>query len=102
MTQKARRERAREPVHGTHFEEKTFDHWPLKNGNRMRVSVEYFAGYDRVHIRRCRRGRNGELYPTQKGVAIQIGHLGRLLKALRAVRAHARKIGVLPPRSRPR
>jgi hypothetical protein len=95
MTQKAR-ERAREPVHGTHFEEKTFDHWPLKNGETVRVSIDNYQGHDLVHVRRCRRGPNGELYPTQKGVAIQIGHLGRLLKALRAVRGHARAIGLLP------
>jgi hypothetical protein len=102
MTQKARRERAREPVHGTHFEEKTVDHWPLKNGEIVRVSVNYFAGYDLVHIRLWQRGPNGQLYPTEKGAAIGIGQLPRVLKALTAVRTHAREIGLLPPRSRPR
>ena len=53
MTQKARRrDRARKPVQVTHFEEKIFYEWPLKNGDRMRVSVGYFAGHDIVHIRR--------------------------------------------------
>jgi hypothetical protein len=93
---------AREPVHLIHFEEKIFDQWPLKNGETVRVSIDYDSGYDLIHVRRCRRGPNGELYPTQKGVAIQIGHLRRLLKALREVRAHAREIGLLPPRSRSR
>jgi hypothetical protein len=79
-----------------HFKKETFDQWPLKNGEIVRVSIDYASGYDLVHIRRCRRGPNGELYPTQKGVAIQIGHLGRSLKALRAIRAHARAIGLLP------
>jgi hypothetical protein len=85
-----------------HFEKETFDQWPLKNGEIVRVSIDYASGYDLVHIRRCRRGPNGELYPTQKGVAVQIRHLRRLLKALQAIRAHARKIGVLPPGSGPR
>ena len=85
-----------------HFKKETFDQWPLKNGEIVRVSIDYASGYDLVHIRRCRPGPNGELYPTQKGMAIQIGHLGRLLKALQAIRAHARKIGVLPPGSGPR
>ena len=79
-----------------HFNKKVFDEWPLKNGDTMRVSVGNYKGHDLVHVRRCRRGPNGELYPTLKGVAIQIGHLGRLLKALRAVREHARAIGLLP------
>jgi hypothetical protein len=85
-----------------HFNKKIFDEWPLKNGEIVRVSIDYASGYDLVHIRRCRPGPNGELYPTQKGMAIQIGHLGRLLKALRAISAHAREIGLLPPRSRSR
>lgn len=79
-----------------HFKKETFDQWPLKNGEIVRVSIDYASGYDLVHIRRCRPGPNGELYPTQKGVAIQIGHLGLLLKALRTVREHARAIGLLP------
>jgi hypothetical protein len=94
------RDGGREAVHGTHFEEKTFDHWPLKNGETVRVNIDYDCGYDLVHIRRCRRDPNGELYPTQKGVAIQIGHLRRLLKALRKVRKHARELGILSSPSR--
>jgi hypothetical protein len=103
MAKKAwRRDGAREPVHVTHFKKEIIDEWPLKNSEIVRVSIDYDCGYDPVHIRRCRRGPNGELYPTQKGVAIQIGHLRFLLKALREVRAHAEKIGVLPPPSRSR
>jgi hypothetical protein len=85
-----------------HFKKKIFAEWPLKNGETLRINTDYAAGYDLVHIRRCRRGPNGELYPTQKGVAIAIRDLRRLLKALRAIRAHAREIGLLPPRSRSR
>jgi hypothetical protein len=89
MRQKARKlDRAREPVRVTHFEETIFDEWPLKN--------------DRVHIRCWRRGTNGRLYATEKGAAIPIDKLSRLLRALKAIRAHARKIGVLPPPSRSR
>lgn len=83
----------------THFEEKIFDEWALKNGDRMRVSVNYFAGYDLVHVRLWQRGPNGRLYPTEKGAAIAADQLPRVLKALKRVRAHARKIGVLPPGS---
>jgi Transcriptional Coactivator p15 (PC4) len=86
----------------THFKKKTFDEWALRNGETVRVSIDNYQGHDLVHVRRWQRGPNGRLYPTEKGAAIGIGHLSRLLKALRAVRAHARKIGVLPPRSRPR
>lgn len=85
-----------------HFKKETFDQWSLKNGEIVRVSIDYASGYDLVHIRRLERWPNGELYPTQKGVAIAIRYLRRLLKALRAIRAHARKIGVLPPGSGPR
>jgi hypothetical protein len=105
MTQQKarRRDGAREPVQKTrHFEEKIFDEWPLKNGDRMRVSVNYFAGYDIVHIRCWQRRPNGRLYPTEKGAAIGIGQLPRVLKALRTVRTRAREIGLLPPSSRSR
>jgi hypothetical protein len=97
MAQKAqRRDRARGPVHGTHFEEKTFDHWPLKNGETVRVSIDYDCGYDLVHIRRYRRAPNRKLYPTEKGIAIAVRDLPRLLKALKQVRVHAREIVLLP------
>lgn len=103
MRQKARKlDRAREPVRVTHFEETIFDEWPLKNGDALRVSANYFARRDRVHIRCWRRGTNGRLYATEKGAAIPIDKLSRLLRALKAIRAHARKIGVLPPPSRSR
>jgi hypothetical protein len=83
MKQKARtRDRARERVRKTqHFETMFFDEWALKNGDRMRVSVNYFAGYDLVHIRLWQRRPNGQLYPTEKGAAIGIGQLPRVLKA---------------------
>jgi hypothetical protein len=99
MAKKAwRRDRAREPVHATHFEKKIFDEWLLENGDTMRVSTEYYAGHDLVHVRRWRRSPNGP-YATKKGAAIRIDQVRRLMKALKAIRAHARKIGVLPPRS---
>jgi Transcriptional Coactivator p15 (PC4) len=81
----------------THFKEKIFHEWPLKNGETMRVSIDNYEGYDLVHIRRWQRAPNGQLYPTEKGAAIGIGQLPRVLKALRKVRAHARKMGLLPP-----
>jgi hypothetical protein len=82
MRQEARRrDGAREPVHVIHFEETMFDEWPLKNGDTMRVSANYFARRDRVHIRRWRRGTNGRLYATEKGAAIPIDKLPRLLRA---------------------
>jgi hypothetical protein len=102
MRQKARRrDEAREPNHVAHFEKKIFDEWPLENGDTMRVSTEYYAGHDLVHVRRWRRGPNGP-YATKKGAAIRIDQVRRLMKALKAIRAHARKIGVLPPRSQSR
>jgi hypothetical protein len=85
-----------------HFKKKIFDEWPLQNGDTMRVSVDHYGGRDLVHVRRWRRGPNGQLYPTDKGAAIRIDQVRRLMKALKAIRAHARKIGVLPPRSRSR
>jgi hypothetical protein len=88
-----RRREAREPVH---FKEKTFDEWPLEDGDTMRVSIEYFKGHDFIHVRRFKRG----LYHTKKGAAIDIDKLPRLLRALKSVRAHAREIGLLPPPSR--
>jgi hypothetical protein len=81
-----------------HFNKKTFDEWPLQNGDTMRVSIEYFEGHDFVHVRRLKRGR----YYTKKGAAIDIDKLPRLLRALKSVREHAREIGLLPPASRSR
>jgi hypothetical protein len=79
-----------------HFKKKVFDEWPLKNGETVRVSTDCSSGFDLVHIRRRQRGPTGQLYPTEKGIAVQIGHLQRLLKALKQVRAHAREIALLP------
>jgi hypothetical protein len=90
-----KRDKAREPVH---FNKKTFDEWPLEDGDTMRVSIEYFKGHDFVHVRRLKRG----LYHTKKGAAIDIDKLPRLLRALKGVRTHAREIGLLPPASRSR
>jgi hypothetical protein len=85
-----------------HFEETIFDEWLLKDGDTMRVSANYFERRDRVHIRRWGRGTNGRLYATEKGAAIDIDKLPRLLRALKSVRAHAREIGLLPPASESR
>jgi len=103
MRKKARRRGgAREPVHVTHFKETIFDEWRLKDDDTMRVSANYFARGDRVHIRRWGRGPNGQLYPTKEGAAIPIDKLPRLLRALKSVRTYAREIGLLPPASRSR
>jgi hypothetical protein len=103
MRQKAwRRNEAREPVHMTHFKKTIFDERPLENGDTMRVSTEYYAGKDLVHVRRWRRGSIGQLYPTEKGATVRIDRVRRLLKALTAISVHAQKIGVLPPRSQSR
>jgi hypothetical protein len=83
----------------SHFQKQIFGQWQLKNGETVRVSIDNYQGHDLIHVRRWQQGSTGRLYPTEKGVAVQIGDLGRLLKALRAVRAHAREIGVLPPPS---
>jgi hypothetical protein len=99
-SKRRRRDRTREPVHVTRFDETMFDEWPLQNGDAMRVSIAYFKGHDFVHVRRWRRGTNGRLYATEKGVAIGIDKLPGLLRALKSVRAHAREIGLLPPASR--
>jgi hypothetical protein len=79
-----------------HFKMRVFDEWRLKSGETVRVSTDYSKFLDLVHVRRWERGKTGQLYPTEKGIAIQIGHLERLLKALKRVRAHAREIGLLP------
>jgi hypothetical protein len=84
------------------FKKETIDEWPLNGGDMMRVSIDHFGGQNLVHIRRWQQGPNGQQYPTKKGAAIAIRKLPRLLKALRNARAHARKIGLLPPRSRSR
>jgi hypothetical protein len=95
MREKARRrDRARELDHVAHFEKKIFDEWPLKNGER--VSTDRSSGFDLVHIRRWQPGPTGQLYATEKGIAIAVGDLSRLLKALKKVRAHAREIALLP------
>jgi hypothetical protein len=77
-----------------HFKKK--DEWRLKNGETVRVSTDRSSGLDLVHIRRWQRGPTGQLYPTQKGIAVAVGDLSRLLKALKEVRAHAREIALLP------
>jgi|ERR1700730_19014774 hypothetical protein len=79
-----------------HCNKRIFDEWPLKNGERVCVGTDHDAGYDLVHIRRYRRAPNRKLYPTEKGIAIAVRDLPRLLKALKQVRAHAREIAVLP------
>jgi hypothetical protein len=75
---------------------RVFDEWRLKDGETVRVSTDHSKFLDLVHVRRWERGETGQLYPTEKGIAIQIGHLNRLLKALKQVRAHAREIALLP------
>jgi hypothetical protein len=102
MAKKARkRDEARASVHNTRrFKMKVFDEWPLKNGARMRVSIDHHEGHDLVHVRRWQRGPYGQLYATEMGAAIRIGQLRRLSKALKSIRAYARKIGVLPTPSR--
>lgn len=103
MGQKARRrDGAREPVSVTTFKKKIFDEWPLHDGATMGVSVDHYGGRDLVHVRRRVRGPNGQLFPTEKGATIRIGQVSRLVKALKTIREHARKIGVLPPGSRSR
>jgi hypothetical protein len=98
MRKKAQpRDEAGHPVHPIpHFKKKVFDEWPLKNGDTVCVGTDYDAGYDLVHIRRYRRGSNGKLYPTEKGIAVAVGDLSRLLKALKQIRDHAREIALLP------
>jgi hypothetical protein len=83
------------PAAPAHFKNTVFDEWPLQNGETVRVSTGYKSFLDLVHVRRWQRGPRGQLYPTEKGIAIQIGHLQRLLKALRKVRKHARELGIL-------
>jgi hypothetical protein len=96
MRQKAwGRDKARQPNLMVHFTKRVFDEWPLKNGETVRVSTDRSSGFDLVHIRRWE-GGSGRLYPTEKGIAIQIKDLPRLLKALKQVRAHAREIALLP------
>jgi hypothetical protein len=34
-----------------HFKKKIFAEWPLKNGKRVRVHVDYFKGHDLIHVR---------------------------------------------------
>jgi Transcriptional Coactivator p15 (PC4) len=98
MAKKARRrDRGREPVQVTHhFKKKVIDEWPLNGGETMRVTIENYKGHDLVHIRRWQRGSNGQLYPTEKGAAVKVRQLPRLLKALKTIRVHAKKIGLLP------
>jgi hypothetical protein len=96
MREKARgRNKARRPDLVVHFQNRVFDEWPLKNGETVRVSTDRAKGYDLVHIRRWE-GGTGRLYPTEKGIAVAVGDLSRLLKALKKVRAHAREIALLP------
>jgi hypothetical protein len=87
----------RKPVQNfQHFEKRVFDQWPLKNGETVRVTTDCASGFDLVHIRRWKKGPAGQLFPTEKGIAVAVGELSRLLRALKTVRAHAREIGVLP------
>src|ERR1700730_14355670 len=97
MRKKARaRDGLGEPVDMTrHFKKRVFDEWRLKNGETVRVSTDRDAGFDLVHVRRWEGGA-GALYPTEKGIAVAVSDLSRLLKALKKVRAHAREIGLLP------
>jgi hypothetical protein len=84
-----------------HFKKKVFAEWPLKNGKWMRVHIEYFAGHDLIHVRRWRRAPDGQFFATAEGATIEPNRVTRLIKALRKVRAHARKIGVLPEKAAP-
>jgi hypothetical protein len=78
MREKARRrDKARELDHLAHFEKKIFDEWPLKNGETVRVSTDCSSGFDLVHIRRWQRGSAGQLFPTEKGIAVAVGDLSR-------------------------
>jgi hypothetical protein len=96
MREKARgRDKARRPDLVVHFTKRVFDEWRLKNGETVRVSTDCSSGFDLVHIRRWE-GGTGRLYPTEKGIAVAVGDLSRLLKALKNVRAHAREIALLP------
>jgi hypothetical protein len=95
MAKKARKRDA--AVHQIqHLKKRVFDEWPLKNGETVRVGTDYDGGYDLVHIRRYRRAPNRKLYPIEKGIAIAVRDLPRLLKALKQVRVHAREIVLLP------
>jgi hypothetical protein len=97
MREKARgRDKAPRPDLVVHFTKRVFDEWPLKNGERVRVSTDRSSGFDFVHIRRWQPGPTGQLYATEKGIAVAVGDLPRLLKALKKVRAHARELGLQP------
>jgi hypothetical protein len=84
-----------------HFKKKIFAEWPLKNGKRVRVHVDYFKGHDLIHVRRWKRAPNGQFFPTAEGTTIEPNEVTFLIKALRGVRAHARKIGLLPEKAAP-
>jgi hypothetical protein len=82
-----------EPVH---FKKKmVFGEWRLQNGETVRVTTDRSNGFDLIHIRRWE-GGPGRLHPTEKGIAIAVGDLPRLRKALKEVAAYAREIGLLP------
>lgn len=78
MREKARgRDKARRPDLVVHFDKRIFAQWPLKNGETVRVSTDRDGGFDLVHIRRWQRGSAGQLFPTEKGIAVAVGDLSR-------------------------
>jgi hypothetical protein len=49
------------PAAPAHFKNTVFDEWPLQNGETVRVSTDWDAGFDLVHVRRWKEalGRAG-------------------------------------------
>jgi Transcriptional Coactivator p15 (PC4) len=60
--------------------------WSRNNEEVTRVRLEKFKGQKFLQIRRWIKGKDGKLFPTQKGETVPIEHLRRLQRYIKKAR----------------
>lgn len=70
--------------------------WPLKQHERLRVSIEHYKGAWLINVRKWYEAESGELQPGRHGIALAVKNLPRLAAALSEAVSVAREHGLIP------
>lgn len=89
-----------EPTRNSHQEKSDPDagiiaEWPLKQHERLRVSIEDYKGAWLINVRKWYEAESGELRPGRHGIALGVKHLPQLAQAITKALLIARERGLI-------
>jgi hypothetical protein len=72
--------------------------WRTRHRNEIvQIELSTYEGHNLISVRVFRTGADGIDRPTTKGLALSVGKLKELARALANAEAKARELGLLPP-----